>query len=383
MPRSITAAVVREPGGDFELQQVELADPAGDEVLVRVVGVGLCHTDVAARDGLFGLPFPMVLGHEGSGIVEAVGPDVVSVAPGDHVAMSFNCCGTCQPCTDGQPAYCKQFALRNYGGGRRDDGSSPIEQAGTALTAGFFGQSSFASHALASERNVVKVDTDLPLELLGPLGCGIQTGAGAVFNSFDCREGQSLLVLGAGPVGLAAVMAAHVRGCTPMIVSEPDPRRRDLALSLGATAAIDPGAGPLVAQVHDLSPPGVDYAFDATGVVPVLEDSLNALAPRGTLGFVGVPHDMSAAMAVPIIPAMVSGWTVRGITEGDSDPKSFIPHLLDLHRAGQFPFDSLITTYPFADIDRAVQAQLRGEATKVVLVAGDARPGSDQNAGGS
>ncbi|PBC48245.1 NAD(P)-dependent alcohol dehydrogenase [Rhodococcus sp. ACS1] len=371
MPRSITAAVVTDTGGSFNLEQVLLASTGPGEVLVEIKGMGLCHTDIAARDGFFGLSYPMVLGHEGSGIVVEVGDGVTSVARGDHVALSFASCGRCRPCEAGRPAYCLEFGARNYGGGLREDGTTTISRDGAPVTASFFGQSSFATHALAAERNVVRVAADVPIELVGPLGCGIQTGAGAVFNSMDCREGESLLVLGAGPVGLAAVMAARVRGCTPIIISDPDPRRRALAEELGATTTLDPATGPLEDQVHAVASQGVDYAFDTTGAQSVLEEALRALAPLGTLGLVGVPHDMAATVPLPIVPAMVAGLTVRGITEGDSDPRTFIPYLLDLFRAGEFPFDKLVGTFPFTDIDNAVQAQARGEVAKVILVHDD------------
>ena len=379
MPRTTTAAVVTEPGGQFITHQVELVDPGPDEVVVEIRGVGLCHTDIAARDGLFGLTYPMILGHEGSGVVVEVGVGVTTVQPGDHVALSFASCGKCGPCDDGHSAYCLEFAARNYGGGHGADGTSSISLKGAPVTAAFFGQSSFPSHALVCERNVVKVDVDVPVELVGPLGCGIQTGAGAVFNSLDCKEGESLLVLGAGPVGLSAVMAAKVRGCESIIVSDPDRRRRTLAADLGATATLDPVDGPLADQVHAAEPAGVDYAFDTTGVPAVMADALGALAPLGTLGFVGVPHDMAATLALPLVPAMVAGLTVRGITEGDSDPRTFIPYLLDLYRAGKFPFDRLIGTFPFADIEAAVQAQLRGEVAKVVLIQDGADATPDAN----
>ncbi|MBD0860362.1 NAD(P)-dependent alcohol dehydrogenase [Gordonia sp. zg691] len=372
MTRTITAAVVDEPGGAFTVQTVELDGPGPGDVLVEIRGVGLCHTDIAARDGFFGLPHPMVLGHEGSGVVVEIGEGVADLAVGDHVAISFAFCGDCSQCERGRPAYCLQFGARNYGGGLREDGtSSSISAEGQPLTAGFFGQSSFATHAVAAERNVVKIERDVPLEIVGPLGCGIQTGAGAVITSLDCQAGESLLVLGAGPVGLAAVMAARVRNCSQIIVSDPDSGRRSLAAELGATATIDPSAGSLTDQARAIVDTGVDYAFDSTGIPAVLSDAIDVLAPLGTLGFVGVPAAMDATLPVPIVGAMVAGLTIRGITEGDSDPRTFIPYLLDLYRAGEFPFDRLITTFPLEKIDDAVAAQLRGEVTKVVLVPGD------------
>lgn len=368
MSTTITAAVVLDASGPFTLREVQLADPGTGEVLVEIRGMGLCHTDIAARDGFFGLPYPMVLGHEGAGVVAAIGSGVENVAVGDHVAVSFASCGDCAQCERDQPAYCSRFGELNYGGGARGDGTTPIQAAGENVASSFFGQSSFATHALVAERNVIKVDPSIPFEIVAPLGCGLQTGAGAVLNSLDCQPGRSILITGAGPVGLAAVMAAVERGLSTVIVSDLDPGRRKLAQELGATASIDPAAGVLAEQVRAIIADGVDYAFDNTGVPQVLEDSIAAIAPLGTLGFVGVPKDMEATVALPIVPAMVVGLSVRGITEGDSDLKTFIPHLIDLYLAGKFPVDRLISTYAFEDIEQAVTAQAAGEAVKVVLV---------------
>ncbi|MEV5848524.1 NAD(P)-dependent alcohol dehydrogenase [Streptomyces sp. NPDC051985] len=363
----ITAAVVRELGGPFVLEQVTLSDPADDEIVVEIAGVGLCHTDLAARDGHLPFPLPGVFGHEGSGVVVEVGRAVTKVAPGDKVGLTFDSCGLCPQCRTGEPAYCRQFMALNFGGAR-PDGSSALHLDGTALGSGFFGQSSFATHAIAHERNVVKVPDDAPLSLLGPLGCGVQTGAGAVLNSLDCQPGSSLLVLGGGSVGLSAVLAAAVRELATVVVVEPEATRRELALSLGATHVVDPAAGPLSEQVRAVVPDGVDHAIDTTGMVPVLEQAMASLGQRSKLGIIGVPADPAAALPVNLIQAQVLGVTVTGIVEGDSDPDVFIPHLLDLHRSGRFPFDKLITTKPFSEINEAVAAQQRGEAVKIVLV---------------
>lgn len=360
----ITAAVAREAHGAFTLERVTLESPREDEVLVEIRGVGVCHTDIAARDGIFGLPHPMVLGHEGSGVVTEVGSAVTKVAPGDHVAITFNFCGACATCQSGDPAYCPQFPALNYGGARAD-GSSPLG----SMTGNFFGQSSFASHALANERNVVKVADDVPLELVGPLGCGIQTGAGAIMRSLACEPGSSLLVLGSGPVGFAAVMAAVVQGCEHILVSEPHAQRRELAETLGATHTLDPAAGELPGQVRAIVPDGVDYAFDTTGHPAVLAAVMECMAPKGSVGLVGVPADFAMPVPLNLIQSMVLGLTVRGITEGDSDPDEFIPQLLDLHREGRFAFDRMITTFPFSEINEAIEAQHRGDAIKVVLTA--------------
>ena len=364
----ITAAVAREPGAEFSLESLQLGDPRPGEVLVEIAGVGLCHTDIASRDGVMPVPHPIVLGHEGAGTVVAVGDAVTRVRPGDHVALSFNSCGDCTSCRAGAPAYCESFAALNYSGAR-DDGSSPIASSDGPVSANFFGQSSFATHVIAAERCVVPVADDVPLQIAGTLGCGLQTGAGAVINVMACPAGSSLLVLGSGPVGMAAVMAGAIQGCATIIVSDPIASRRELALQLGATDVIDPTAGvALPDAVRALLPAGVDYAFDTTGRPEVLEALVGAMALRSTIGMVGVPADFGATMSLSLVMPLILGLTIRGITEGDAVPETFIPQLLDHWRAGRFPFDRLVTIFPFREINDAVAAQARGEAVKVVLV---------------
>ncbi|AYN37264.1 NAD(P)-dependent alcohol dehydrogenase [Streptomyces albus] len=359
--------MVEQAGGAFKLETVSLEPPAADEVLVEIAGVGLCHTDVAVAQGHLPFPLPGVLGHEGSGTVAAVGSDVRKVVVGDRVTLSFNSCGACAQCAKDSPAYCHQFMPLNFGGVRADSSSS-LSRGGTALGGNFFGQSSFATHALANARNVVKVPDSAPLSLLGPLGCGVQTGAGAVLNSLDVDPGSSLIVTGAGPVGLSAVLAAVVRELSPIIVVEPVAQRRTLALSLGATHAIDPAEGPVSEQVRAIIPDGADYAVDTTALIPVLDQLLLSLSNHATLGTVGVPADPTAALPLNLIQSQVTGLTFKAIVEGDSDPDTFIPELLALHEAGRFPFDKLITTMPFSQINEAIAAQHRGDAVKVVLV---------------
>jgi aryl-alcohol dehydrogenase len=363
----ITAAVARQSGQPFTLETLDLADPREHEVLVEIRGVGICHTDVAARDGVYGLPYPSVLGHEGAGVVAAVGSAVTGLAVGDPVALSFGSCGDCRTCTSGSPAYCLQFTENNYIGGR-PDGSNALTADGTPVHGHFFSQSSFATHAIAHERNAVKVDTELDVSLLGPLGCGIQTGAGAVMQSMAAREGSTLLVLGAGPVGLAAVMGGVLRGCGSIVVVEPVAARRELARSLGATETVDPLDGALADTLAKVLPQGADYIFDTTGRVEVITAAIGAAAMNAIVGLVGVPSDFSVDLPVNIVGAMQRGLTIKGIVEGDSDPKVFIPELLRYHAEGRFPFDRLITTFPLDRINDAVEAQHRGDVTKVVLV---------------
>lgn len=363
----VTAALIPGIGEEFSLETVTLDGPAPNEVVVKIVGVGLCHTDLAVGAGHIPFPFPAVLGHEGSGVVAEIGSAVESVAVGDKVALSFNSCGECTHCQKNEPAYCHNFMGFNFAGAR-PDGSPAMKSADREVGHNFFGQSSLATYALANERNVVRLPDDAPVEIVGPLGCGIQTGAGAVMNSLDVKPGSSLLVVGAGSVGLSSVLAGVVRDASPLIVVEPHSERRELALSLGATHVIDPGAGPLAEQVRGIVPEGVDYAVDTTAIVGVLDEVIQSLAVRGMLGLVGVPADPTAALKLPLIQSQGLGLTVRGIVEGDSDPKTFIPYLLKLHREGRFPFDKLVTTVPFVDINEAVKLQATGGAVKVVLL---------------
>jgi len=362
----ISAAVVQEVGAPFTLAEVDLQEPAPDEVVVQIAGVGICHTDVAVKDGHLPFPLPGVLGHEGSGTVMAVGADVTTVTVGDYVAISFHSCGQCPHCAKGEPAYCHNFLEYNFSG-VRPDGSSGLASAGTKLGANFFGQSSLATHALAHERNVVKLPPDVPVELVGPLGCGVQTGAGAVFNSLDVQPGSTVVVAGAGAVGLSAVMAAVVREAASIIAVDLHESRRALATQLGATHAVDPQAGPLAEQIREIATAGADYAVDTTAVTPVVEQLLASLGMRGMLGLIGVPADPQAVFSVGLFQPPLLGLTIRGIVEGDADPQTFIPYLLDLHRQGKFPFDKLITTMPLAQINEAVDALHRGAVLKVVL----------------
>jgi aryl-alcohol dehydrogenase len=363
----ITAAVANQPLADFTMEKLTLDGPRAGEILVEISSVGLCHTDLAAREGIVPITLPAVLGHEGAGVVREVGAGVTSVAPGDKVALTFNSCGQCPNCISGAPSYCHQFVPLNYAGARMD-GSPTVTSPDGPVSASFFGQSSFASHAIAYERNAIKLADDAPLDLVAPLGCGIQTGAGAVMNSMAVPAGSSLLVLGAGSVGLAAVLAGVVQGCSSIIVLEPHESRRHLALELGATHALDPAAGQLTDQVRAILPFGAQYVFDTTGIPSVVQSSFGAMAPHASLGLVGVPTDPTAAINLNLIQAMTIGIRLYGILEGDAVPEEFIPRLARLHAEGRFPFDKMITKYPFEQINEAIDAQHRGEVVKVVLV---------------
>src|SRR5690606_15975616 len=227
----VTAAVSRGTGEAPALELLELEEPRADEMRIRLVATGICHTDLHEHPGRHA-PQPIVLGHEGAGVVEAVGAGVRGFTAGDHVILSGNSCGRCPSCLAGRPTYC-DLAMPLCFGGRRLDGSTALEHG--AVHSHFFGQSSFASHAVVPERTAVKMARDLPLEKLGPLGCGVITGAGAVIEAFKLGFGDSLAVFGAGGVGLSAVMAARLVGASRIVAVDLVPERLELAREFGAT----------------------------------------------------------------------------------------------------------------------------------------------------
>ncbi|MEV5843599.1 NAD(P)-dependent alcohol dehydrogenase [Streptomyces sp. NPDC051985] len=360
----VHAAVLRNGAGPFAVEEVDLAPPGPGEALVRIVGTGLCHTDLLPRHG-FPLPGPMVAGHEGAGVVEAVGPGVTQVVPGDHVVLSYDSCGWCARCLNGEPAYCAEFVPRNLFG-LRPDGSTPMtDEDGRPIAARWFGQSSLATHAIATERNMVQVDRELPLELLGPLGCGIQTGAGSVLLALQVSAGSSIAIFGAGAVGLAAVMAAKVAGAGEIIAVDLHAKRRELALELGATRAVD-GADPeVVARIKGWTG-GVDRAFDTTAVPSVVVTAVDSLRARGVCALVGAGGDLTLPSR-----AMVGGVTVKYVMEGDAVPQLFIPRLIALWQQDRFPFDRLIRTYALDAVNDAERDAAAGETVKPVLLPGE------------
>jgi aryl-alcohol dehydrogenase len=361
-----TAAVMREGKHDLAFEKVHLRELRRDEVLVRLVACGICHSDVAMIENKFPIVRPVILGHEGSGIVERVGSAVTKVVPGDPVVLTFASCGYCPSCNDEEPAYCHEFGARNTSG-RRADGSSALDGDGGPIGAHFFGQSSFAAYSVANERNVVQVNRDAPLELLGPLGCGIQTGAGAILNSLHPRSGQSLVVIGAGGVGLSALMAGVIAGCHPIILSEPNAARRELGRQLGATHVIDPmQCKDLSAEIVRITGVGADCIFDTSGLTSVIEACIVALAPRGKFGFVAF-QTIEGTASFNVVATVSTGKTIRGICEGDSIPEVFIPQLVEHYMAGRFPIDRLVKFYDFADLNRAIADQTSGAVIKPIV----------------
>jgi len=354
-------------GEDVEItDQLGIVDPGPTEVRVAIGAAGVCHSDLSVINGTIAWKAPSVLGHEGAGVVDAVGASVTKVKAGDRVAMTFRSCGACARCLGGNPAYCFTMPVLNYIG-MRPDGSKAIRQGETPVSSNFFGQSSFATYALAYERNVLKLPGDIPFEIAAPLGCGVQTGAGGVMLALACPAGSSILITGGGAVGLSAVMGAVIQGCGTVIVVETHASRRALARQLGASHAVDPAESPdLAAAVRDILPQGVDYAFDTTGRPEVLTAVMATLAPKGVLGIVGIPPP-GTPVPGDLGTVLTFGQTVRGIIEGDSDPDVFLPILIDHWRAGRLPLEKLIKVFPFDQINRAISAQHHGDCVKVVL----------------
>jgi aryl-alcohol dehydrogenase len=358
----ISAAVLRGGDGPYTIEQAKLGDPGPGEVLVKIAGAGLCHTDLLGRTDLVGKP--VVLGHEGSGTVAALGPGVTGLALGDPVVLSFDSCGGCANCLAAHPAYCAEFFPRNLTGVSVGGCSSVCVEDGAPVATRWFGQSSLATHAVTTARNVVPVEAGLPLELLGPLGCGIQTGAASVLIALGVTAGSSLAVFGAGAVGLSAVMAAKVAGATTIIAVDLHQSRLDLAAELGATHTISGADDGIAAQILAITGDGVQYAFDTTGVPAVIATAVSSLRPTGTCGLVGVGQ--GNLVLDPF--ALAGGRNLMGILEGDAVPQLFIPRLIQLWKQGRFPFDKLITTYPLSQINEAEAASASGTAVKPVLI---------------
>ena len=362
-------AVIKGPGQDFSVEEVEMDDPGPGEVLVKIVATGVCHTDIVVQAmvgaGEMAPPAPMALGHEGAGIVERVGEGVTKVQPGDHVVLSFYYCGKCGNCRSGHPGYCENFLLGNFFGTRIGKDAPRMTQGDQVVHGGFFGQSSFGTYALAYEQNTVKVRDDAPLEMLGPLGCGIQTGAGTVMNVLKPEPGTSIAVFGAGSVGLAGIMAAHLMGAGMIIAVDLKQNRLDLAQVLGATHVVKADEADPIEAIKSMTGDGVRYALEATGVPTVVNQSFKVLASPGDLAVVGAAPQGTAAEFN--INDLTSGRTVHGVIEGDSVPDVLIPRLVDLFMQGRFPFDKLVKHFSLDEINDAVHASESGEVLKPVL----------------
>lgn len=361
----ITAAVVRERSGPFNIERIDLCDPRADEILVEVVASGMCATDLHGRDAYYPTKFPKVFGHEGAGIVRATGKAVTTLKTGDHVVMAYPFCGECPNCRTHRQSYCLEaFPLKMNG--TRADGSTLHSKDGQPIYSAFFQQSSFGNFTIANERYAVKVRNDAPLEHVCALACGGQTGAGAVLNVMKPSPGDSFAVFGVGAVGLSGLMAAKIAGCDPIIAIDVHEHRLALARDLGATHTINhSGRTDIVAEIRKLTGLGVRFSLETSALPTVFREAVDVLMPAGTCVLLG-----SARAGTEVTfetPFLQNGRTVRGVIQGDSVPKEFIPQLADYVVAGRFPVERMITFYNLADINRAADESSKGSTIKPVL----------------
>ncbi|NIH78890.1 NAD(P)-dependent alcohol dehydrogenase [Amycolatopsis viridis] len=364
----VEAAVIASRGATPTVTRVELDAPREDEVRVRMVASGVCHTDAIIRDQVYPTPLPAVLGHEGAGVVELVGSAVTRVSVGDHVLLSANSCGQCTPCLSGSPAYCADLFARNFGGRRPDGSTSFTDDQGQTVSSHFFGQSSFASYANVAERSLVKIDPDVDLTLVAPLGCGIQTGAGAVLNELQPALGSTFAVFGAGAVGAGAIMAAVIAGCSRIVAVDINDSRLDLARELGATDVINSRTEDVADRLDVITGgAGLDFALDTTGRPEVLRAAADALGTRGAVALVGASLP-GTEVSFEIGESLNKGWSFRTIIQGSSVPQVFIPQLIGLWQQGRFPFDKIIRHYRLSDIATAFADSEQGRTVKPVLV---------------
>jgi aryl-alcohol dehydrogenase len=361
----IIAAVAHQRFWPFSIERLDLCDPRPDELLVQIIASGMCQTDQHGRDGYYNTPLPAVFGHEGAGVVAAVGKAVTRFAPGDHVVISFPWCGTCSNCRRQMQAHCQNNSALKMRG-TRPDGSTLMSRDGAPVYSAFFQQSSFATYAIANERFAVKVPKDAPLELLGPLACSGQTGAGAVLNTMRPEAGDALAVFGVGAVGLSGLMAAKIARCDPIIAVDIHDGRLALARELGATHAINNrGQTDIAAEIRRITGAGARFSLETSAQPAVLRAAVEALMPAGTcvlLGSARAGTEVSLEM-----PFLQFGRNIRGVIQGESYPQEFIPKLVEFLTQGTLPIDRMITFYPLDEINRAARDSNDGTTIKPVL----------------
>lgn len=363
---NIQAAVTETKGADFILKDLKIRQPRANEVLVKIVATGMCHTDLIVRDQYYPVPLPAVLGHEGAGIIEAIGENVKDLTVGDHVVLSYGYCGTCKQCYAGAPAYCSEFFGRNFSGADTHGENAICRHNNESVHDHFFAQSSFSTYALSLENNAIKIDKNAPLELLGPLGCGIQTGAGAVMNNLNVTPASSFVTFGAGAVGLSALLAAKICGATTIIAVDIIESRLELAKELGATHVINSKLADPVETIKNITQGGIAFALESTGRPEILKQAVDSLGILGKLAIVGAPP-LGTLAQFDVNDLLLSGKTIVGVVEGSSVPKTFIPKLVDLYQQGLFPFDKLVKFYDFENINQAALDSQSGITLKPII----------------
>lgn len=369
MAINFKGAVFPALGQDGVWTDLTMDEPGPGEVLVRVMATGVCHTDSITRDGDLPMPLPGVLGHEGAGVVEKVGEGVTSVQVGDHVVMGWPFCGECDHCLAGQPRYCDRLVPALFGGARLNgphEGKSAYSKAnGESIHGHFFGQSSFATYSLALAEALVKIDKDVPFEIAGPLACGITTGAGAVFHTAKPQPGDTMVIYGAGAVGLAAVMAAVNSPVTKIIVVDLNDERLEMAKKFGASHTINARNEDPVARVKEICGRPATFAIECTGVIKVVEQAVESVGMLGTCILIG-GAPAGAGFHVDHLGALF-GKSIVGTLGGSGRGHILIPTLLNLWKAGRFPIEQLMKTYSFEEFNQAMKDGSAGKVVKPVL----------------
>ncbi|KAH7113632.1 alcohol dehydrogenase [Dactylonectria macrodidyma] len=367
---STTALVLREINGPFSLEKLTLDKIREDEALIEIHATGVCHTDLSCANGTLPASTPAVLGHEGAGVVKEVGAAIKDLLPGDKVLLSFAHCASCDPCQSGHPAYCYSFIPMNFGGKRRDGTSTmeiDLDGKKTAMHSSFFGQSSFSRQTIAHRSSIVKVSNDTDLALFAPLGCGLQTGAGAILNTLNIQPGKTVAIFGVGSVGMSAVMAARLRGAKEIIAIDVQESRLDLAKKLGATKTIRGSDPELVSKIRDMFPPnGVDYAVDCSGIPAVVENMVDCLGTLGKAATVGVPTPGKRA-GIDVFALLANGRQYLGCCEGDAIPGKLIPYLIEEHAKGNYPIEEIVRFYNITEYEQAIKDTKEGRTLKAVL----------------
>jgi len=361
------AAVLFEVGQKLEIREVEVQSPQAGEVLIRMAAGGVCHSDLHVMTGHLVATLPAILGHEGSGVVEAVGPGVTSVRPGDHVIPLWRLsCGECEYCTGGRPALCPAGTQIRMTG-RLLDGSSRFKLNGQEIKH-FAGVSSFSEYTVVPEKSALKIPTDLPLDRAALLGCAVITGVGAAINAAQVKPGSSVVVFGTGGVGLNVVQGAAIAGAEKIVAVDLLDRKLEFARQFGATHTVNASKGNPVEQVRGLTGGrGVDYAFEVIGHPATMRQAYDCLAKRGTAVIVGVTP-MTMEVSVPVMSLVFEERVLTGSVYGSSRPRLDILKLIDLYRAGKLKLDELLTrSYPFEQINEAYAALERGEVARSVV----------------
>ena len=359
----LRAAVLHAFGQPLVVEDLELDPPKAGELAVRMAASGVCHSDLHVAQGIHPTSLPVVLGHEGAGVVEEVGPGVADLAPGDHVLLTWlPYCGRCRQCVRGRPNRCENTAWYDA---TMEDGTCRFHRNGRPVH--HYNTSSFADRSVVPARTAVKVDASLPLTELALMGCAVMTGVGAVLNTAHVRPGDSVAVVGCGGVGLNVVQGARIAGAAAIVAVDVVPGKLELARELGATHVVDASAGDAVEAVRELVPGGVDHAFEALGRPETIDTTLALTGRGGQAVLIGMAPP-GARVPLDALTTTLEERCVRGSWYGSCVPLRDLPLLVELYRSGRLRLDPLITTCTLDDVNDAFRRMEAGETARSVIV---------------